>query len=208
MKKLILKTALITFGVTLIIGVSLFGILSFCAPATMMRFFDSVGLRNISGDYAYQEYQNSKDLEYLAIAFEFAAQYGSPVVANERFDELYASEGFEEFCKLQNSYNPPDGALNFDYRATICATAACLKYRLAATLDDKVPICDFALKETSSEFTGASPVVVLAAEAIWEKDVDFCSMLLDRIKETKKFDVSNKHYLNIVNKLEEASSNE
>ena len=53
MKKIIVRTALITLGITLIMAIAVFGIVSFCFPASMMEFTASLGMKNLSGDYAY-----------------------------------------------------------------------------------------------------------------------------------------------------------
>lgn len=210
MKKLILKTALITVGVVMILAVSVFGIVSFCAPASMMRFCESIGLKNISGDYAYQEYQNSRDLSYLAHAFEVAADNGSYAVAEERFEELYGEEesdartAFAAFCEQQNTVSLPQGVPDFNYRSYLCGRAATVKYHLAVTDDEKEAVCAFAIYETGEEFLPESPLMSLAIEAIEKEDVPFCSLLLNQVKAETKFDEQNTHYLNLVKFLEEA----
>lgn len=210
MKKTILKTALITFGITLILAVSVFGIVSFCAPASMMRFFESLGLENIGGDYAYQEYKNSQEIGYLAHAFEIAAEKENDVVAEERFEELFGEEGsdrraaFEAYCDEQNEASLPQGIPLLDYRAYLCSRAAVVKYRLARTDDEKREVCGFAVGETDASFGEGSPVVVLALAAIDNGDDPFCTMLLEEIGAESKFDRENEHYINVVKFLEEA----
>ncbi len=212
MKKLILKTALITFGVTLILAVSLFGIVSFCAPASMMRFCESIGLENISGDYAYQEYQNTKKLDYLAHSFEIAAQNGSYAVADERFEELYGETGseqrmaFVEYCGSQSNSALPDGVPDYDYRAYLCGRAATVKYHLALTDDEKSAVCSFAIEETRPALSAESPVISLALACIDGKDKEFCTLLLQRVEEEQKFVKSNDHYQNLIKFLEEAAN--
>ena len=73
MRKLVLKTALITLGVVLVLAVAAFGVISLCAPAVMCDFTLSLGMESVSADYAYQEYQRSGDLAYLARSVELAA---------------------------------------------------------------------------------------------------------------------------------------
>lgn len=208
MKKLILKTALITFGVTLVLAVSLFGIVSFCAPAMMMRFCESLGLDNIGGDYAYQEYQNTNRLDYLAHAFETAAENGSYAVADERFEELYGAqdsarrEEFSEYCVLQNERSLgdriPEEISSYDYRKVVCGLAARVKYHLAQTDDQKSALCTFAIEESPASLTPESPVFALALEAIGEENGTFCTMLSEKIVASDKFDKSNEHYQNLI----------
>ncbi len=52
MKKIIVRTALITLGITLIMAIAVFGIVSFCFPASMMEFTGSLLLNNVRGYYA------------------------------------------------------------------------------------------------------------------------------------------------------------
>ena len=66
MRKLVLKTALLTLGVLLVLAVAVFGVLSLCAPALVCDFTASLGMETVSADYAYQEYQRSGSLSYLA----------------------------------------------------------------------------------------------------------------------------------------------
>lgn len=212
MKKLVLKTAFITLGVTLIMAVSLFGIVSFCAPSTMMRFCESLGLSNISGDYAYQEYQNSKDLEYLAHAFEVAEKSGNYSVAEERFEELYGEDGsdqrtvFAEFCLMQNEVPMPEGVPQYDYRSYLCGRATCVKYQLALTNDEKSEVCAFAISETPAEMTEESPLISLALRAKDAGDSAFCNLLLAAVRSENKFNTQNEHYVNLIKILEEAVS--
>ena len=63
MKKLVLKTALITFGAAVLLGVLILMILCFAAPKTMMDFTASMGMDGLSGNFAYSEYERSGDLE-------------------------------------------------------------------------------------------------------------------------------------------------
>ena len=215
MKKLILKTALITLGVTIIVAVSLFGILSFCAPASMMRFFDSLGLENISGDYAYQEYQNSKDIAFLVRAFEVAAEHKNDSVADARFTELCGEAGSEQrkafyaYCEKRNKENLPAGVPDYDYRAYLFGRAACVKYRLATTEEEFEAVADFAIGYAQNEEGGRlsveSPVVVLAIEAIDAGDGRFCIIFLNKL-EKSGLDRENAHFERIVNFLKEAAN--
>ncbi len=210
MKKLILKTALVTVGVILILAVSVFGIMSFCAPATMMRFCESIGLETISGDYAYQEYQNSNKLEYLAHAFELAANKNNYSTAEDRFEELYGKAGseqrlaFAEFCEEQNKVSLPAGVPERNYRSYLCGRAAVVKYHLALTEDEKDAVCSFAIEETGREMLPESPLMSLAIEAIDDENGEFCTLLLTRVSNETKFILNNTHYQNFINFLEEA----
>ena len=215
MKKLILKTAVITLGVTLILAVSVFGIVSYVAPSAMMRFCDSLGLESISGDYAYQQYQISGDIDYLARSFEIAAMREKNVVASERFDEFYGEEGserrnaFVDYCNSQDSEENailvPSSDFTSDYRSYVCAQATLVKFRLAITQEERQGVCVFAVRETGAEIAPLSPLSALAEQKSVTDDSEFCFMLLGEIRAESKFNTTSERYLYIVNLLEEAS---
>jgi len=216
MKKLILKTALITFGVTLIMAVSVFGIVSFCAPSAMMSLTASLGMESVSGDYAYQEYQHSKDIAYLARAYEIAAAKGNDGVALERFTELTSEANlvaFEEYCTSQESTQTASDAASpsYSYRDYIFGTAARVKYRLARTDDDKEAVYSFAAENTKEgTFAEGNPVQYLCTAAAEAKDQLFCSFLLANVKKMEIGEENENYdnYMGIVNVLEEVVGNE
>lgn len=214
MKKLILKTALITVGISLVLAIAVFGIVSFFAPAAMMKLCDSLGLENISGDYAYQQYQLSGEIDYLARAFEIAVANDRNDVANERFNEFYGEDGseqraaFSEYCLKQtvgdNSAQMPEKVSGYDYRAFICSQAALVKYRIAASDGEKEAVCKFAVSETGKEFVPESPVVALAAESAGKGDKAFCLLLLASVK-SADFNTQNNYYIKTVKILEDST---
>lgn len=212
MRKVILKTALITFAVAVILGISAFGIASFVTPAAMMRLCDSLGLESISGDYAYQQYQLNGDIDYLARAFEIAAAKKKDSVAVSRFNELYGEEDserralFGEYCAQQNppeDSRVPGSVLGYDYRSVVCAQAALAKYRLAVTDADKAEVCAFAIAETGFELAAECPVVALAAESTGRGDKAFSALLLNAMK-NGNFNTGNNFYIRTANILEES----
>lgn len=178
MKKLVLKTALITLGVVIVLAVAAFGVASLCVPAAMSDLAFSLGMRSVSADYAYQEYERSGDLAYLSRSFELAAGLGSNEKADERFDVLYAAEGFSDLCALRDEQTPPvtvgDTQLTYSYRDYVCGLGACVKYRLARG-DEAIGL---AFSETASDFPSGNPAYLLAAEAAGNADSAFCAQLL------------------------------
>ena len=148
MKKLIIKTAFITLGVTLILAIAAFGIVSLCAPAVMMDLTASLGMTDISGDYAYQEYERSREISYLARSFEIAAEREDDVKAQQRFGQLYKHEAFSEYCVSRDEQALPDGIPALSYRGYVCGLAACVEYRLARMDEARDETIAFAVSET------------------------------------------------------------
>lgn len=187
MRKIVFKTIFITLGVVLILAISAFGILSFAAPKAMMSFTSSLGLDAISGDYAYQEYRRSGDIEYLARAFEIAAFEGRSDAAAERFEELYENEGFSDYCKAQDGVELGEDIPENNYRSYACSLGASALYAVAETDDEKLEVYTFALSETSGEFEGNNPLCSLSSAAAGAGDAAFCKTILDNMQKEQKF---------------------
>ena len=205
-KKLILKTAIASLLVICVLLLALFGILSYCAPVTMMKLSSSLGLDSMSGDYAYEAYGRSGDVEYLARAFEIAAESGHDVKASERFDTLYEHEDFAKYCASvdeQFKASEDRGAV-YGYRAYVCGQAARVKYRLALEDTEKAEVAAFALSETEEGFPAGNPLLALALEAASAGDASFCSFLLETLR-AGGFPEENGAYINIVNILEKVA---
>ena len=187
MRKIVFKTIFITLGVVLILAISAFGILSFAAPKAMMSFTSSLGLDAISGDYAYQEYRRSGDIEYLARAFEIAAFEGRSDAAAERFEELYENEGFSDYCKAQDGVELGEDIPENNYRSYACSLGASALYAVAETDDEKLEVYTFALSETSGEFEGNNPLCSLSSAVAGAGDAAFCKTILDNMQKEQKF---------------------
>ena len=187
MRKIVFKTIFITLGIVLILAISAFGILSFAAPKAMMNFSASLGLDAISGDYAYQEYRRSGDINYLAYAFEVAANEGRPDAAAERFEEFYENEGFASYCTEQDGQELGEDIPKLNYRSYACGLGACALYAVAETDEEKLEVYTFALSETSDEFEGNNPLCSLSSAAAGAGDAAFCKTILDNMQKEQKF---------------------
>ncbi len=189
-RNIVFKTIFITFGVALILAIAVFGIVSLAAPATMMRFTESLGLMQVSGDYAFQEYERSGSLDCLARSFIIAAERGKYSTAEERFELLYEDDGFEAFCIGQDEavvageeWEEAGSYLPGTYRAFLCGLAARAKYRLAKTDEEKAEVIVFAVGETGQAFPAGNPSIALALEALKAEDVPFCTALEEALEE-------------------------
>lgn len=179
MKNIVLKTVFLTLGVVIVLAISVFGIASLTAPVQMMEFTASIGLKGISSDYAYQEYERSGDISCLARAFLLAAQNGNARTANERFDLLYADDEFASFCEEQNGeVSVPEGLSAFTYRGYVCGLAARMKYRLSSTDEEKAAVLAFAVSETDKSFSRGNPLIALSTEAARAGDRAFCDRIV------------------------------
>ena len=197
------KTVFLTLGVVFILAISAFGIASLLAPISMMEFTASIGLNSISGDYAYQEYERSESIEYLARSFIIAADSGRDRTAENRFTILYGREDFGDYCTSKDASVDTDGLEGFTFRGYVCGLAARVRYRLASSPEDADMVIAFAVSETDESFPQGNPVIALTLEAVTAQDSAFCSRLLLGLKEGS-FDAENADYLKMINILEGA----
>ncbi len=205
MKKIVLKTAFITLGVALILAVSIFGIASLCAPITMMKLTASLGMQGISGDYAFQEYERSGDIDCLARSFVISAEQHSDRTANDRFTIFYGLDGFSSYCEAQAGIaDNIAGFPVYSYRAYICGLEACVKYRLAESDEGEDEAIAFALSETAESFPSGNPVVALSVEAVKREDKAFCERILSALRGAA-LQTESADYQNMIKILEEAT---
>ncbi len=175
MKKLILKTAAITLAAALALGALLLAIFSFTAPALMMDFTASLGMVSVSGNFAYEEYERSGDIDCLARSFIIAAE-SDEESAMLRWEKLYGDARFAEYCDEQKTELTDVPA--YRYRDFLTGTAARLMYRRAASGEAKTAALGFAISETDVTFPAGNPTIALASEASERSDTAFLKEIL------------------------------
>ncbi len=188
-------------------AIAVFGIVSFCFPYVMMNFTASLGMKNLSGDYAYQEFERSGDVNCLVRSFVIAAEKEKDRIADDRFTILYgedeseARDKFNEYCDSYEIDTSDEANVEISMRSYLLGLASRVKYRLARTSDDKKKeVCEFAIGATEQSFPQGNPVVYLAIEAVEKNDDAFCKLLLEEIE---KYDFEqNAYYHNIIKLLE------
>lgn len=187
MKKIITKTAFITLGIALVLLIAVFGILSFCFPYVMMDFTASIGMESLSGDYAYQEFERSGDMDCLVRSFVVAAEKKNDRIADERFSVLYGADGseertkFDDYCNVYAVDSSGAGDVEVSMRSYLLGLESCVKLRLAKNSREMEEVCDFAISATDKSFPQGNPVTYLAVEMTEKKDETFCKMLLEKI---------------------------
>lgn len=208
MKKLVLKTALITFIAACVVLLSLFGIMSLAAPVAMMNITASLGLGGMSSDYAYEAYGRNEEIGYLARAAEVAYANGNYKKADDRFKELIAHQSFKEYSESRDrDAGAFEGAHTAGtYRAYIYSSASCAKYHLAETEEEKSETINFAIDNTEKNFPEYNAVIALAVEARRAENAEFCGMLKDALKDAVdrgRFDGDNTDLNNVIKFLED-----
>ncbi len=198
MKKLVLKTALITLGAVVVLGALLLVILGFAAPKVMMNFTASMGMESISGNFAYSEYERSGDLDCLARSFLIAEVHGDDETALSRWNVLYENEGFSAHCE---SVSPEGDIPAYSYRDYLTGSAAKVMYRLSSTDEEKSSALAFALSETQASFPQGNPIVALSAEAFRQDDSAFLAKIYSAI--TQQGFENSADYQRLTHQLEE-----
>lgn len=188
MKKTVFKTLIISLCVIALLGVAAFGLASLISPRTMMDFTAQIGLDEMSGDFAYREYERSGDVDCLARSFLIAAENAQDKKADERFEKLYADPGFDEHCKEQDaivlasaeSDEEREAFSKISYRSYVCGVAARVRYRLHA-LEGLDELIAFAAAETDDAHPDLCAAYQLAEEAASAGDRAACEKLLQAL---------------------------
>ncbi len=177
MKKLIIKTALITFAAAIGLVFAVFGCLSLFAPSVMCSFTASIGLKGISGEYAYSTYLSSGELEYLAYSCEIASEQGAKT-AIERYEKLIGEEGFLTYCAQadENRANNSSAPQNVGSFEQYCYG----NYARALLRDGRgLEAISFVLSKLGASFPANNCAISLAVEGISMGDKQFCTALKD-----------------------------
>jgi len=199
MKKLIIRTAIITFVSALVIAAAVFGICSLAAPAAMMKFTASLGWTGASGDYAYSAYEKTGELSYLAYACD-AADRTNGGKAVERYEILIKAEGFDEYCKQEDERTSSEH-IKGTYSQYVSGRYACVLYREGDT-EKAIETAAAAVKE---EFPENNAVIALSTEIIGNKDKAACGKLAEQLKQISGIQ-SDENCRQIIKVLEECAS--
>ena len=112
MKKLIIKTSVITLTLILIVGFALYGLLGLIYPSSIASIAFRVNNKSICLKYTEKQYQKTNEIEDLAILverciwakeYELITKYSSQFLNSKDFESFIASKsGYENFiaCNL------------------------------------------------------------------------------------------------------------
>ncbi len=105
MKKLVLKTVLITLAS--IIGAALitFGAMSIFAPGTVAGFFDDLGNYSASVFFYEKEYIKSGDIDDLVVLIDKAYAENDGARTEEYLSELIGHKDFSDYCATKDAEN-------------------------------------------------------------------------------------------------------
>ncbi len=104
MKKLIIKTSVITLTLILIVGFALYGLLGFMYPSSIASLAFRVNNKSVCLKYSEKQYEKTNDVEDLSILIERAiwAENNELIV---KYSAIFLnSSNFEEFVKDKDGY--------------------------------------------------------------------------------------------------------
>ncbi len=98
MKKLILKTALITLASILCVFLLVFGALALFSPITLANLFDRMGGYSSSIHFYESQYDKTGDIDDLSVLVLKIDHESDSELAEEYLAELVSHKDFNEFC--------------------------------------------------------------------------------------------------------------
>lgn len=105
MKKLVLKTALITFACIIGLTALLFGIFALFFPKTLGNAFDKIGGYSASMHFYEKQYEKTQSLDDLYTLCIKVDGYNDAARAKEYLGDMVKHQDFLEFCKKYDGNN-------------------------------------------------------------------------------------------------------
>jgi len=105
LKKLIIKTALITLIAIIGVASVVLGCLMIFAPKTSAKMFDGLGMERVAFSFYEKQYEKSQELTDLAILIDKINAEDEPTKTEKLCLEFIENEGFEDFVKLKGKKN-------------------------------------------------------------------------------------------------------
>ena len=126
MKKLILKTALLTLATLICLSAMLYGFFALFFPVKIANLLDGLGREDVAIAYYELEYQKTSEIDDLVnICTRLDARNDSHK-AQKYLEALVEHEEFEEFCSKRDKENKnPLTSRDFFYGKLFIATKVC-----------------------------------------------------------------------------------
>ncbi len=126
MKKLILKTVLITLACVIGLLAILFGVFAIFFPSILAKTADNLGNYDVAIHYYEKQYQKTEDLDDLFVLCQKLDVKESPESAKEYLSIMVRSDGFVDFCLEQDKISAEDIACG-EYLTSkyVCAIYEC-----------------------------------------------------------------------------------
>ncbi len=105
MKKLVIKTAVITLAVIIALVGLLFGAFCLFSPVTLAKFFDGAGNYSLSVTFYEKQYKKTQDLSDLYV-LSVKLDQGKDAQKTERYLSVFlTTDGVNDYCKKYDDTN-------------------------------------------------------------------------------------------------------
>lgn len=179
MKKVVVKTAFLTFAVVFAVAVIALVVLFFGFPQTAADMFENTGDYKSAARFAAIRYSRTDDIDdlgrvvmdsILAADDEYVEKYGQ---------ELIAKKGFDEYCAREDEYYGGKGEISeytSSFKQFIYGSVSRSVYR-NGDFDKALELSESALGEGTSEFKPGNALAALSIEACVRKDAEAAARL-------------------------------
>ncbi len=176
MKKLIIKTSIITVLSVLVAAILLVTTLCIFAPKTVSDYFYSVGNGNLSVSYmekAYNKNKSADNLEELIFKANENEDYSRVV----KYSEIFINR--EDFTSYAN--NKPSVAGQMTYEEYVYGNYVIALYNTGATKEVIFAVADKTVESEYSEYSAYSSLIY----GVDITDVEFLTVLSDKLLDLK-----------------------
>ncbi len=102
MKKVLIKTAVLTFVAVILLTVLVFSALSIFSPGVMADFTENLGMDKLSLSFSVRKYENTEDLSDLHTVLFKANDLENYSLLVEYSETMTKDSDFLSFCERQN----------------------------------------------------------------------------------------------------------
>lgn len=205
MLKVIVKTAVKTLVILIIVGALGFGIVSLATPGVMAYAFEQCGAYSVAAGYASIQYKYTGKVDDLDRCFRDCVAAGNDKGCVRFGTELIKDPRFAEYCERMNeslSDTMPDNyGKGVDYAQYVYGKTACARYSSGESAE-AVKLVEEGLRHTQG-FPYNNAAVELCVKAAEKSDAETKSKLLEIISKITPAESESDYYNKVKKILEE-----
>jgi len=180
LKKLIIKTSLITLAVTLCALMITFGALALFAPKTVAGIFDGVGGYSASVFFYEKQYNKSGEIDDLAVLVDKIDEDKEPLKAEKYIETLISREDFATYCEEQDKSKPAIKTKEYYYGNYVLVLIENGRF------DKALEVCN-EQAHGSGKYTKDNPYRVIISEVAGELSLDNLKTLRNKLNYEKYY---------------------
>lgn len=183
--KIILRAALTTLAVVLMLCAFMTLALCFVFPSTMMQITYDMGMNAASVKYAERAYDYSGDVYYAAFATEVAILDGNTEKIAECGNKLISDEQFATYCAARNADKPL--LAKGKYEQYVYGQVYAAEYAIATTTAEKSLVINKAfLSLEADSFPQGNAVATVVIAARKKDDTETLLAIREKMNEIDK----------------------